>query len=127
MKNDMREQIDKVKNYGQFLNEDLNKNLSYKIKIYERIKSEVTTLLLNEIERIGRIELNNDENLDEFIMGMGSYFFTTHKNGTNIKGNTTTNYKSKEIDNIINKYDSEFNLTGEGMRFSKNSKVITDW
>lgn len=127
MKNEMREHIDKVKNFGQFLNEDLNNNLSDKIKIYERIKSEVTTLLLSEIERIARLELNNNENLDEFIMGMGSYFFTTHKNDTNIRGNVTTNYKSNGIDEIVKKYDNEFNLTGEGMRFTKNSKVITDW
>lgn len=123
----MREHIDQVKNFGQFLNEGVSINISEKIKIYETIKQEVVTLLLNEIERIGRIELNNNPNLDEFIMGMGSYFFTTHKNDTNIRGNTITNYKSKGIDEIINKYDDEFNLTGEGMRFTKDSKVTTDW
>jgi len=123
----MREHIDKVKNFGQFLNEGVSINILEKIKIYETIKQEVVTLLLNEIERIGRIELNNNPNLDEFIMCMGSYFFTTHKNDTNIRGNTTTNYKSKGIDEIINKYNNEFNLTGEGMRFSKDSKVTTDW
>lgn len=89
---------------------------------YNRLKTNITNNLLNEIEKQARLILSRNEHLDEFIMCMGFYFFTIK---TSSFKNYVTNFE--EIDVILNEYNYEFKLTSEGMRFSLNSKKITDF
>ena len=106
---------------------NFEQSLKSKIELLERIENDIDILLCSEIERIARLELNNNSTLKEFIMCMGSYFFTCHKIGLDIVGSDISNYKSKDIDILIKMYDNKFNITGNAMRFTKDSEVVKDW
>ena len=62
-----------------------------------------------------------NEKLKEFVMGMGTYFFTF------TDGSTAYEYKCESLDNFISKWDKYLKITGEPMRFTKKSRVIEDW
>lgn len=96
-----------------------------------------TDIALKEVERLAREILKEHPEFKEFIMAMGSYFFTTKKKGEIIstwenvyKGNRYVKENAKdcfvELNDFIRKWD-DLKLTGCGMRFTATGKVVTDW
>lgn len=94
-------------------------------------------IALKIVEQKARKILAQHPNLDEFIMGMGGWFFTT-KRGDRIaidySINTHTNTCKYEgfkyllpLEKFLMKYDEYLKLTGNPMRFTAKGKKITDW
>jgi len=98
-------------------------------KMYHECREEA----LNELIRKARSVLSNNDDLDEFIMVMGSYFFTSKRmydesNPMGKRGNIILDdYKPKRIENFISKWDDVLKLTGEGIRFKAKGEIVRDW
>ena len=54
-------------------------------------------------------------------MGMGTYMFTNKDGDVDYKKN------NPDLDKLISEWDSHYYLTGEPMRFTLNSSIVTDW
>ena len=78
-------------------------------------------LALKKVKKLALNVLNKDNEIDEFIMGMGTYFFT-YKYGSHVP-----DHKYKKLNFFLMQWDSEFKLTGNPMRFRKDGIVTTDW
>jgi len=87
----------------------------------DNLIEQADTIALNEIERISRTDLSSKSKTHSFMMAMGTYFFIDKR------GDIMHNYKNKELDNFIVKYDSILRLTGTPMTFTAKSKITTDW
>jgi hypothetical protein len=85
---------------------------------------EASEICLAEIERRARKILATHPNLDEFLMGMGTVFFST-KDGQNISLYDRAYMKS--LDDFINDWDHDLHITGEPMRFTATGPVTTKW
>jgi len=68
-------------------------------------------IAVQKVQTEARKELKSDLLLDEFIMGMGTYFFT-NKDGDNL-----SEYKCEGVDSVIMEWDSILKIKGEPMRF----------
>jgi len=80
-------------------------------------------LAIELVESEARKILRSHTNLNEFIMGMGSAFFTD-KNGN------IDNWKYKylqEFSDFVDDLDEKFKVSGCLMRFTVNSKAQHDW
>ena len=96
-------------------------------------------LASKKVEHMARSVLNNHPQLDEFIMAMGSYFFTYKNSDSHLgshveKMNASYNYYFedtykylKPLNNFIGKWDGYLKITGDAMRFTAKGKKITDW
>jgi hypothetical protein len=103
MKKETRREIDKLSGEIQILSDKLEQ------------------ILLDEIERIARSRLRRNKKLKEFVMAMGSWFFT--KWGNNYNGE---DYDCRKIADIIGEF-SKLKLTGNAMRFTADGEKRTDW
>jgi len=101
--------------------------------------NEACKLACEKVERMARGILKRHSHLDEFIMAMGSYFFTA-KNGKDDlqpitqKMNASWDYYYvdtvaylKPLNDFIGKWDEYLKITGEPMRFTANGPKVTDW
>lgn len=90
------------------------------------------------VEKMARQILREHPELNEFIMGMGTYFFTYKKGGNlhpiSSKMNSSYNYVYydtepflKPLNDFIGEWDSRLNITGDGMRFTADGIKVTDW
>ncbi len=91
------------------------------------------------VEKMARKILTNHNELDEFIMAMGSYFFTYKNGGAHLqptvqKMNKSFNYYYedsepylKPLNDFIGAWDKRLKMTGDAMRFTAKSEKITDW
>ena len=91
-----------------------NKSIQYHLDIADK-------LARKKAESFARNELKRNPRLNEFVMAMGSYFFTDQR------GNILHNYECNPLDNFIRKWDSQLKITGTPMRFTVNSKKVTEW
>lgn len=83
-------------------------------------------LAINKTENMARRILKQHPNLDEFIIGMGSWSFT-RKNG-DIEIDTFSPIKYvNNFASLMNKWDELFHITGTPMRFTAKGKKVTDW
>ncbi len=89
------------------------------------------------IEKQARLLLHRYSYLNEFVMAMGTFFFTT-QHGMVWHGEYDPNNPDSEeltfeekgyqiLDEFILEYDSKMNIMGTSMRFSKDSPIKTDW
>jgi hypothetical protein len=90
------------------------------------------------VEKMARQILREHPELNEFVMAMGTYFFT-YKEGGNLdpissKMNSSYNYVYydtepflKPLNDFIGEWDSRLKITGDAMRFTAKSEKITDW
>lgn len=90
------------------------------------------------VEKMARQILREHPELNEFVMAMGTYFFT-YKDGGNLdtissKMNSSYNYVYydtepflKPLNNFISEWDSRLKITGDAMRFTANGIKVTDW
>jgi len=79
---------------------------------------------LVEVERLARKILAKHPNLDEFVMAMGSAFFTTKDDG-NI--HPFERAYMKPLDRFLTAWDDTLCLTGEPMRFTATGRKETAW
>lgn len=78
-----------------------------------------------QVETIARRILKDNPQLDEFIMGMGVWFFTTKK-GENLSWDNKRGYIEPMI-HFLNKWNENLHLTGIPMRFTAEGPKVTDW
>jgi len=91
-----------------------------------------------EVEKLARKILRDHPHLDEFVMAMGTFFFTDKK------GNSIATWDSKLMPNyeyrtfdtrkyfkplndFITEWDPVLKITGEPMRFTATSPIKTNW
>jgi len=95
-------------------------------------------IAINEVIRMARQLMRNHKNLHEFIIAMGSYFFIDDNNDTiettdqlmnkSYEYYTVDSFKYfKPLNDFISKWDDTLKLTGEGIRFTADGEIITDW
>lgn len=75
---------------------------------------------LAELERRARKELRSNPELDEFVMCMGSHFFTK-------EGTVFHDYEAPAVDSLIDEWDTYLRLTGVPMRFTADGPIRRDW
>ncbi len=90
------------------------------------------------VEKMARQILREHPELNEFVMAMGTYFFT-YKEGGNLdpissKMNSSYNYVYydtepflKPLNDFIGEWDSRLKITGDAMRFTADGIKVTDW
>lgn len=92
---------------------------------------------LKRVEELARGILQQNKNLKEFVMGMGTYFFTDRK-GENVdtydsvygNGGYTSEHSEpcfEELNEFMEEWDDIYKMTGEAMRFTAKGKKITKW
>lgn len=91
------------------------------------------------VEKMARKILTDHNELDEFIMAMGSYFFTYKEGGVDLQPITQKMNKSfsyyyedsepylKPLNDFIGEWDKRLKITGDAMRFTAKGQKITDW
>ena len=94
------------------------------------------------VEKMARQILSEQRQLNEFVMAMGSYFFTyksKKRKGETLdpissKMNSSYNYYYidtetflKPLNDFISEWDSVLKITGEPMRFTAKGEKVTDW
>ena len=77
-----------------------------------------------EVERMARQLMVNHPHLIEFVMGMGVASFTD-KYGNDVEI-TGINYM-KKLDDFLQKFDDDYHITGEPMRFTATGEKVTKW
>lgn len=86
---------------------------------------ELHSIALTVIHNEARAILRKHPNLNEFIMGMGSAFFTT-KDGNDLDLEDRKYFKS--IEDLFIEFDTMgINVKGNPMRFTANGPKITNW
>lgn len=107
----------------------------------QQLYSEAHSLGLQEIESLARKILNHYEDLDEFVMCMGTWFFTSNKYDVNFSSDTDrvsfyigdsdeedeVQFDFSELEEFITEWDSNFYFTGNPMRFTKDSEITEEW
>lgn len=104
--------------------------------------SKACEIASNVVEKMARQILSEHKELDEFIMAMGSYFFTytdkkrqeDHLQAYTQKMNKNWEYYYddsqdflKPLNKFIGEWDNYLKITGEGMRFTATGVKETDW
>lgn len=79
------------------------------------------------VEEKARRILGRQKHLDEFVMGMGTYFFTTKKGETVDDDLDNTPKWLEGLANFIDEWDGALHLTGTSMRFTRYGPVVTEW
>jgi len=99
-------------------------------KKIDDLLDEANVLAVKLIEAEARHILKNHKDLDEFVMGMGTAFFT-RKGRSPGWGHGTVQFDERKymelIDQLITDYDDYFKITGLPMRFTANGEKITEW
>lgn len=102
-----------------------------KVKAVDKFYQDASDHALAYVEQEARKILAKHPNLDEFIMCMGSYFFT-RKKGKMFGDDAIVGTPPKYIDEsplvkFIEEWDPYLKLTGAPMRFTATGPVVTDW
>lgn len=96
-------------------------------------------LAADVVEKMARKILTDHNELEEFIMAMGSYFFTYKDGSADLQPMTQKMNKSwnyyyedsepylKPLNDFISEWDKRLKITGYAMRFTAKSEKITDW
>ena len=93
--------------------------------IYFKVLNECTEIAIKRIESLARNILVDNKQTNEFIMAMGSFFFTSKLGDVIYDKEDLRGYK--KLEDFIYSLPKDLCITGEPMRFTKNGPVITDW
>ncbi len=77
------------------------------------------------VEELARKILVSRPHLGEFVMGMGIAMFTVKSTGESISLEERS--YMKKLNDFIDKYDDELQITGESMRFTASGPKIVEW
>ena len=84
-----------------------------------------------KVEQIARQILVEHKELDEFIMAMGSYFFTyksKKRKDEHLSGYTEDSEPFlRPLNDFISEWDNYLKITGDAMRFTATGVKVTDW
>jgi hypothetical protein len=97
---------------------------------YDALVAEMTETALMIVEQDARVILTKHPNLNEFVMGMGGWFFTRRLVVNSIihEGDGMPYYiKESNLAECIEKWDSLLGLTGSPMRFTAEGPVVRQW
>ena len=94
------------------------------LKQIDDLYEQTSELALQLIESEARKLMRSHSNLNEFIMAMGSTFFTD-KNDDPIE-NWLFKYM-EPFNDMVNDLDDLFHITGTPMRFTANGPIETKW
>jgi hypothetical protein len=92
-------------------------------KKIQKLLDQAGQLALEHVEFAARKILREHKNLNEFVMGMGTCFFSE---GEENHGLETYAYM-KSLEDFICEWDETLGITGTPMRFTANGPRITDW
>lgn len=108
------------------------KGEKYMVSLYEQASNRAEAILEREARKI----LRAHKRLDEFVMGMGGWFFTV-KIGSKIngmiveEGHSTILHEpppyAEKLAEFITDCEKLFSITGTPMRFTANGPVVTEW
>lgn len=107
--------------------------MSTEQKILELKKKmdEVFFMSYDITEDLARKILKDNPQLDEFIMCMGSFFFTDKKGNDIDTFNSVVSKRLEKsfqpLNDFICDWDNTLKITSEPMRFTANGPKITDW
>ncbi len=94
------------------------------IKEMESVIQAIENFMSAEVERMARQLMVSFPHLKEFVMAMGvASFVDKYGNDVKIMG---INYM-KELDEFLQKYDEDYHITGEPMRFTATGEKIVNW
>jgi hypothetical protein len=99
------------------------------LKLINDYYESASDLAIKLIESEARQILKNNSKLDEFVMCMGSFFFTDEKpiDSSPNKIIDERDLDEPEFYNLIWELNEQFHVTGCPMRFTAIGKVITNW
>lgn len=89
------------------------------------INEQIAMECIKEVIRLARKILNEHSRLNEFIMAMGTCFFTDKQ--TNNVINIDCYSYMQPIKKLIDKYDSQYHITGYPIRFTAKGENVHDW
>jgi hypothetical protein len=89
----------------------------------KKSETEYNAMLL--VKQIAIDILTKEPDLDEFIMCMGSWFFTYKEDNTAYTDDSDS--RVADMLNFINKYNEELNLTGMAIRVKADGQARFDW
>lgn len=82
---------------------------------------------LAEVERQARAILRRTATLDEFVMGMGTAFFTLRSGKPSTALENSDDHRIGVLRDFIGEWDEVLRLTGAPMRFTARGEKITTW
>lgn len=91
-------------------------------QIFELARQKALDIVISEARDI----LKSNDNLGEFVLAMGEFFFTLKNSEDNYNPDPEPP-KVFSLTSFIHTYDRAFHLTGEGIRFSKDGPLRYDW
>lgn len=100
----------------------MGKNNAKIAELYDQARQ----LALADLESLARDILKKRPNYKEFIMAMGSCFFTTKRNGETVDL-TPDDECFSDMHALLSEWDEYLKLTGEPMRFTVDGPRKTDW
>jgi len=98
------------------------------VRIINDLLERANDLAVQLVESEARKMLRGHSNLDEFIMAMGSAFFTVK--GGDIARDSICPYDRqymKSFDEMLDDLNEQFKICGFPMRFTAYGEKITDW
>ena len=93
----------------------------------EKLTDSLQLLALEMVETEARKILRAYPNLKEFIMAMGTWFFTTVNPTASNKDCFSKMKYLNELKDFFDQWDSKYKLTGCPMRFTAKGEKITYW
>lgn len=96
------------------------------------ILEKADTIIESEVVRLAMRVLKANSKVHEFIIAMGTFFFTRRGN-KNVHFTFSTQEEicslknGKELFDFIHKWDNQFKVTGNSLRFSLKSEIKRDW
>lgn len=90
-------------------------------EMYDEARSQA----LCELERIARECLRENPELNEFVMAMGNWIFTTKPDGYVYA--EAPGGEFVDLEEHIDEWDDVLKLTSEPMRFTANGEVVREW
>lgn len=92
---------------------------------YSELEKESMRIVECEARKI----LRDHNNLDEFIMGMGVWFFTEKRVGQDsvILNNHYKYILSSALAEFIFEWDQHLKITGEAIRFTAYGEIVRNW
>ena len=96
------------------------------LETINELYSEASGLAITLVEKEARKILFDDPALNEFVMAMGSCFFTTTTPGRS-EILEEDDMDCEEFFVLVSNLNEQFNILGYPMRFTATGDVIRDW
>ena len=95
-------------------------------RLYEQCEKAAEDYIISEARKI----LKAHKNLDEFVIAMGDWFFTTKQadeQGQHVLFNTPKYINESELFKFLYDWDRSLYLSGMGIRFRVDGPITTNW